>query len=218
LLKNYEIGTKGSLAAGRFSYDIAAYYMDWRDVQLPLTLTVGGIGRSLLVNGASASGPGADVALSTQPLDGLQLGLSASWNDLTVDEDVFSSNVLLFEKGERLNASVETTASASASYTFALGSGGYEGTFDASATYRTELSNRAVVGTSVTITKSDPITIGRAAFTLHSPSRWDATLFADNINNEQDVTFRAQSLVPGLISAYYPRPRTIGLQLEYRFD
>jgi iron complex outermembrane recepter protein len=218
LLKNYEVGTKGSLAGGRFSYDIAAYYMDWQDVQLPLTLTVQGIGRSLLVNGASASGPGVDVSLSTQPIDGLLLGVNASWNDLKVDEDVFSSNVLLFEKGDRLNASVETTAGASVSYNFPFGSGGYEGTFAASGSYRTKLSNRAVAGTSVTVTTSDPILIGRAAFTLHSPGRWDATLFADNINNEQDVTFRAQSLVPGLISAYYPRPRTIGLQLEYRFD
>jgi iron complex outermembrane recepter protein len=218
LLKNYEMGAKGSLLDGRIAYDLAAYYMDWKDVQLPLILIVEGIGRNLLVNGASASGPGVDASFTTEPLDGLQIGVNASWNDLTVDEDVFSNNILLFEKGNRLNSSVETTVGASVSYSVALGGGGYEGTFAASANYRTEMSERGLAGTAVAVTRGDPILIGRAAVTVHSPHGWDATLFADNINNEQDVAFRTLSLVPGLTSAFYNRPRTIGLQLEYRFD
>lgn len=218
LLKNYEIGAKGSLFAGRLIYDTAVYYVDWQDVQLPLTLTVEGISRGLLVNGASASGPGADLTLTTELFEGLQVSVNGSWNDLTVDKDVFSNNVVLFEKGDRLNSSVETTVGASISYDFSFGSSELEGRFVASANRRTKMSEKLLAGTAVTVSNAEPILISRAGFTVHSPRGWDATIFADNLNNEQDVAFRAISLVPGLTNAFYPRPRTIGVQLEYRFD
>src|SRR5262249_30648422 len=34
--KNYEIGAKGSLGEGIFSYDVSAYYIDWSDIQIQI--------------------------------------------------------------------------------------------------------------------------------------------------------------------------------------
>jgi iron complex outermembrane recepter protein len=218
LLKNYEIGAKGTFLDGKLNYDTAVYYMDWRDVQLPLTVTLEGIGRSLLLNGASASGPGVDFALSTQLFDRLRIGMNLSWNDLAVDQDVYSSDIRLFDKGDRLNSSVETTVGASLSYSFPLGGGGLEGTFSATANRTTKISEKALDGTSVLARYGDPILISRASFAVDSPQGWVVTLFADNLNNEQGVTSRTTSLVPGLPCDFYLRPRTVGLQLEYRLE
>lgn len=213
-LKNYEIGLKGGLFGNRLVYDAAVYYMDWQDVQLPLSLNIEGIGRVLLVNGASASGMGVDWSLTARPIAGLELGANVSWNDIQVDSDVYSNDILLFHKGDRLNSSIQTTAGASASYSFGLGAR-REGTFSVSATYRSRATSRALLGTDVVSNQSDPILIARAAFEVNSGQRWGAMLFVDNLANEQGSTFRV-SANPGVVDAQYPRPRTIGFHVDYR--
>jgi outer membrane receptor protein involved in Fe transport len=213
-LKNYEIGLKGGFFGNRLVYDAAVYYMDWQDVQLPLSLNIEGIGRVLLVNGASASGMGVDWSLTARPISRLELGANLSWNDIQVDSDVYSNNIRLFQKGDRLNSSIQTTAGASASYSFGLGAR-REGSVSVSGTYRSRATSRALLGTDVVSNKSDPILIARAAFEVDSGQRWSAMLFVDNIANEQGSTFRA-SANPGVVDAQYPRPRTIGFHVDYR--
>ena len=41
-LRNYEIGSKGTIADGRLSYDAAVYFMDWIHVQQLLTIQYNG--------------------------------------------------------------------------------------------------------------------------------------------------------------------------------
>ena len=107
-LTNYELGIKGDVLAGRLSYDAALYYMDWQDVQQVLTVDVDGAPVTAVVNGESASGLGFDFGLTSEPVAGLELGLSFSWNNLEMDSTVRSfpagappDGVILFDKGER---------------------------------------------------------------------------------------------------------------------
>jgi outer membrane receptor protein involved in Fe transport len=215
-LKNYEIGTKGRFADGMVSIDAAVFFIDWQDVQQTLTVDFGGVPVAAPVNGESASGIGAEFGVMAQPIDGLMLGLNVSWNDLTADSALNSvaNSIPLFAEGDRLNFSPEYTAGASVDYTFELGSGGYEGHFAAAGSYSSEQTYRNVLDSAVVTDVGDPMLIANTSFAVVSPHGWTATLFVDNVTNEQD---------PGVGLFHVPdwnqraRPRTAGVQFEYQF-
>ena len=211
LLKNYEVGSKGSLWGGRLQFDTAVFFLDWRDIQQTISVPVaGGTTAPALINIESASGIGFEFGVSAEVMNGLILGTTFSWNDLSIDEPVPGA----FEKGDRANFSPEYTAGASAEYTFALGSGGYDGHFSLGANYTSSQIRRALVGNVTRVFTGDNMLIGRTSFAVDSPGHWRATLFVDNINNEDGSVFRWH-FPPDF--AYRIRPRTVGLQLDYRY-
>jgi len=215
-LKNYEIGTKGNLWDGHLSFDAAAYYVVWRDTQQSLEIPVpGGTFSQALVNSTGVSGPGLEFGIAARVLQDLELGLTFGWSDLTFDQDVYSSGLLLWGKGTPLNLTSKYTGSANAAYHFRLGSGGFEGKLTASASYSSATQNVEIEGTARDFVPGDNIVIVRSGFSVESPGhRWTGTLFVDNLTNERGTVIRnAQS--PDWSS--HVRPRTIGLQLEHNF-
>lgn len=223
LLKNYELGAKGTLGDGLFSYDAAVYFIDWQDVQLPINIIVEGVGRAALVNGGSASGLGADLGFTVRPRRGLELGMAVSWNSLETDSDVFSGGFILFREGERLNHSPEYTGSVMASYDFPIGERGYSGRFATSANVTAERTFRSLQGPLLVVRTGDELLVSRAGFTLESPDRWSATLFVDNLNNENGAIARQPfTAFTGEGFGFEDwdtrmRPRTYGVQFDYRF-
>jgi iron complex outermembrane recepter protein len=217
-LMNYEVGAKGSLATGKLSYDAALYYIDWRDVQQSLTVPFNGLPFFASVNGVSASGAGFEFAIVARPVDRLELGVTLGWNDLAMDADVISDNTLLFAAGDRLNLSPEYTAGASMEYSFPLGGNGVEGRLSTSANYTSDMDVRTIVDGEQSIATGDPMLIARASFAIHAARNWIATLFVDNLNDEQGSPVRFPFL-PGIDTDWNARvrPRTFGVQLEYRF-
>jgi len=211
-LHNYEIGAKGDALEGHVSFDTAVYYLDWRDVQQVLGVPIGDVCcGGALVNGKSASGPGIDLAMTFRPLGGLQLGVNLGWNDLTLDSEVLSTNVVLFEKGDRLNSSSRYTAGVWADYAFPIGS--LSGRFSASANYSSKQSYRTETLGTIRVQTGDNWSIARAGFSVSSEDRWTATLFIDNLNNEKAALYPTPFFTPEW--APRARPRTTGLQFEY---
>jgi len=216
LLHNYEVGLKTDAMNGRLSFDTAVYYIDWKDVQQLIGVPVGTFCcTSALVNGVGASGPGIDFEVAARPFDGLELRLTSSWNDLTFEDDVRSFNVVMFNKGDRLNLSSKYNGGASAEYSLGLGGGGYRAVFAASANYISRRSYRTVVAAVPRVATGDNWWVSRATFALVSPAHWTATLFGDNLNNENGA------IGPGAYNtpewSQRVRPRTIGVQFDYRF-
>lgn len=219
-LRNYELGSKGSLLDGTISFDTSIYYMDWEAIQQLLLVPYEGIpdGAGAIVNSQAASGVGIDLALSARPSENLQLTAAVSWNNLEMSSNVISGGVLLFSKGDRPNYSPETTASGSAEYHFPLGHSGYKGAVNASISYISQQDYHVLINggssSQVAITQpGDPMTIGRLSFTVFAPTNWTAALFIDNVNN-----WRGTPIQPfGQVSDWDPRvrPRTAGLQFEY---
>lgn len=214
-LMNYELGMKGGFLDGRGTFETAVFYIDWEDVQQSLGVQVSpSVLTTALVNGESASGAGFEAAATIEPIDGLTFSGSFSWNDLSLDSDVYSSNTLLFAKGDRLNFSPETTASAGADYAFPLGGNGFEGRFSISANYISKQSNRVIAG-GLLSQDGDSLLLGRTAFEVTMPKNWSVTLFVDNVGNENGV---------GAEDPFLPvwdarlRPRTVGLQFDYQME
>lgn len=217
-LHNYEIGSKATLLGGRLSFDTALYYLDWRKVQQTLTVPFNGTDVTALVNGKSASGIGVDFAMTVRPLrdfSRLELSLNGGWNDLSMDSVVISQGAVLFNEGDRLNLSPEYTIGGSADYTFAIGSAGYSGRLSMAANYTARQDQRTIAGGNLLIARGEPIFLSRASFAISAPTRWTATVFGENLNNEQDAVIRDPSGIPDWTAR--PRPRTVGVQVEYRF-
>jgi len=216
-LRNYELGSKGSFWGGRVVYDASVYYMQWRGIQQSLTVPYANVTTQAIVNGQSASGLGSDLAVVVEPIQDLKIQASVSWNNLEFDSDVISGGLLLFRQGDRTTSSPELTGGLSAEYDFAIGSRGYRGAFSVSANYISPQAYRGFVGPTLTdleVDTGDPMVLARAAFSLDTPGQWKTTLYVDNLNNERGAPVKAFVGVPDWDARV--RPRTIGLQIDYR--
>jgi len=221
-LRNFEMGSKGSLIDGLLSYDTSVYYMKWNGIQQQLYVPYLGVpaGAIAVVNAQSASGVGVDLAASMEPVRGLILRLNGSWNNLGMDTDVLSGGVILFNKGNRPNYSPQTTAGLAAEYRFPLGGHGYTGHIETSVNYVSRQSYRALQNGGAPdafalVQRGDPLTTGRVSLSLVAPRHWQASLFVDNVTNERGSPIDAFAGVPDWAARV--RPRTAGLQLEYGF-
>lgn len=210
-LKNYEVGAKGGFMGGRITYDTSVYYIKWEDIQQALTVNLGTFLTSATVNAPAASGPGVDLALTMYATDGLTLGASVSWNDLTFDENTISGTSILFPKDGRILSSPELTAGVSLDYGFDIGTTTLSGRFSTSANY---VSERLSYQTSPTnFEEADEIVMARASFAIESRSGWTGSLFVDNLTDEEGY-------VPDRFSPRWDawiRPRTVGMQFEYSY-
>lgn len=216
-LTNYEIGAKGSILDGGLTYEAAVFYVDWQDVQRSLSILLPpnfNVTTTAVVNGAGASGAGASLALTARPVGGLELGGTASWNDLTLDNDVISGTTVIGRAGNRLSFSPEYTASVFAEYSWELG-GGFTARVAGGGNYLPAmLADPTVIGGVVVVPKNDSMLTADARFSLAAAEHWTATLFADNLTDEDGTPARGLNPVEWSIRI---RPRTIGLQLEYQF-
>ena len=76
-LTNYELGLKTQLLAGRASFNVAAFRIDWRNIQQ--AVVVGGIGSG--DNTGDAVSKGLELEASYLPVDRLRVGISAAYTD-----------------------------------------------------------------------------------------------------------------------------------------
>lgn len=219
-LKNYEVGAKGSALSGRVAFDASLYYLDWQDPQQLLTVRVpvptapGFRDLAAIVNGESASGLGADLGLTLKLTNALAFGLAVSWNDLTSDRDIVSGALTLYEEGDRLANSVEYTVGSSLDYVFALAGGKWEGRFSLAGNYTSAQATRGVANGSVYVLQGDSLLIGRTSFSVTADTGWTASLFVDNLSNENGIPTPFLGVTDLDMRI---RPRTVGLQLEYRY-
>ena len=215
-LTNYEVGMKGSAFDGLLVFETAIYHMDWEDIQLLLATPIDGLPYPGVVNGARARGNGIDVDLTLRLASGLNISPYVSWNDLEMSSDVVSGGDVLYSKDDRPSGSPKTTAGISADYSFPLGASGATASISAGANYISELAYRTITtpGEPVLIQESDRILTSRASVSVEF-DRWTAMLFGDNLSNERGAT---AVMFPGVVPDWQSRlrPRTIGLQVEYR--
>lgn len=213
-LHNYELGTRGTLFDGLMAFDAAAFYIYWQDVQQNITVIENGIPFSATINGEAASGFGADASVTLRPAPGLNISGSFGWNDITLNGDVFSGGVLLFAKGSRLNFSPEYTATIAGDYAHDIG-GDLTARFSASGTFTSGQVTRVLLGSAVSEGRTGDVFIPRASIALESRAGWTATLYGDNLTNF------SSPIAPGFgaFEQYLSqaRPRTFGVQFEYRY-
>lgn len=215
-LKSYEIGMKGLFWDGRITANLAAYYIDWSNIQIQANRVSDSV--QFATNVGAAVSKGLEFELGIDPGDGLFIGLNGAFNDskiteLTPEEAAISGAVL----DHRLSAP-RFQGAGYASYTFDLADD-MEGSLAASAQY---------IGA---YNSSFPNTPGFPNVPLSTFGRTDAywnvnasvgvtkgpigaQLYVENLFDDHSVTYIHPEAF--LVSRFGTlRPRTIGIRLSY---
>jgi iron complex outermembrane receptor protein len=210
-LVSYELGFKSTVLEHRMTFDVAAFYIDWSQIQL--TVSAGGFG--FLGNGGKAKSQGLEAAWQFAPVRGLMLSANASWTDPKLAADTPPG--LFGYKGDRLPYVPKWNANLGIDYDFPMASGwsGFVG-----ASYRFVGSRasdfRAVPGPRKEVPSYDGIDL-RAGVNY---ANWTIKAYVKNLTNERGITAIApQTTDPNAnpFSAAYVPPRTVGISASVDF-
>ena len=118
-LTNYEIGLKGSFFNNRLTANLAAFYIDWNNIQVQANRVSDTIQFATNIGGAVSKG--IEFELVGRPFDGLRLAASGAYIDAYIDDlSPIEAAISGAEKGISL-AAPEFSGSATATYSFQVG-------------------------------------------------------------------------------------------------
>jgi outer membrane receptor protein involved in Fe transport len=204
-LWNYEIGTKLSLFDRRLTIDAAAFYIDWKKIQLQVR-TPNGI--PYTDNAGSAKSKGVEATIVARPAIGAEFGTSLSYTDAKLTS--VEPGVPAAQVGDRLPGSSPFTAYVYGQYGFPVGEGGriaLRMDYSYSGRAFSDLGN-----------KNNPAALSFGKYSevgarvLVSTGLFDLSLFVQNLtNNRGRISARQYFLVPVEVRQM---PRTFGVRIS----
>ena len=196
--KNFEIGTRFSLADGSMLFDIAAYHIDWDNIQARLFVPV--TFEAYTTNGGGADIDGVELTMTLNPTKNLQFMSSVSYNDARLSSllpDSFAAGGG-YAKGTTLPGASDWTLSNSVSLHFD----------DAPMKPRFSLAHRylsnAPVAFDSTLEKGDYHIVDLTAF-MNLTDNIELGVYAKNIFDQYGILSAPFSFAGAVV-----RPRTIG--------
>ena len=213
-LWNYELGSKSSFMGGRGTFNVAAFYMDIKDLQA--TVTAGSCSSRVVFNVPEARSAGLELELAAQPSPLFDFAISASYNDSQLDSTLTSTDaqgnvsvVSGIQKGNRLPTVPELQAAAAATYRWEMTrnwAGYLTGTYQHVGSRFTQIGDQAAGFGTVNLlafeqagggTIGGPLTQNTFTFDPELPAydlvnlrlgvlsgKWDVALFVNNVTDE----------------------------------
>jgi outer membrane receptor protein involved in Fe transport len=212
-LTNYEIGLKTSTADGRFGLDIAAYYLDWKDIQLFVRINDVGLN----ANGGTATSQGVEFTATANPVAGLSFTFTGAYTDAELTEDtdpVFVGGL----DGDPLPWVPDWSLGLGADYEWNVftDAKAYIGGLVAYTGKRTDdFQNRDANGNIREIDSYTTLDLRTGILW----DRWSIELYGKNVTDEEGINdIENPGIFPnGAAGIALIRPRTIGLSLGARF-
>lgn len=216
--QNYEIGAKTQWWENRMIVNVAAYYIEWSDIQIDAFRSSDSLG--FVANAGEAISQGLEVELQVLPLESLELNFALTLQDASIDsisaEDSLRSGVV---EGDSLPGSYDYKVSGSAQYSWYL-AGGEEMYARVSAQYIDESKNgfSQLAGTGL----ANPYLRDNASYENVDASigllvgQWELTGYGENLTNNDDYIVNLGGQTGGN-SVTTLRPRTLGVRAHYRF-
>lgn len=218
-LWNYEVGMKSAWLDQRLILNVTAFAIRWSNIQTKNRTPE--LGFVYIGNAGTASSDGIEAELIARPIDNLDLRASVSFQDARLTEDQPLADPDLGEDadpdagrdGDRIPNTPRVTANLGAQYKIPV-------TASMNAVFHGDVS---YVGSSQTyFSKRSVFYQELASYTLADlragleGEQWTATLFVKNVFDKRaEVDKLYQTDAP--LSVFTNRPRTIGINVGYRF-
>ena len=219
---NYEVGLKGSAFDGMLGGSIAAFYMDYSDLQVPTYIIVDGVPAQRIVNAAKATIKGIEADFVLEPasmvsLDGNLSYLNAKYDRFLAADNIIGSNrdvsgnkmfgVPSFSANLGANVTVPVAGEWSAKL---RGEWSYQGK-----TYFTPFEDLRGVS-------QKSYSLFNARLELHNPDQgWRVAAYIRNITNKRVAGFMNELVdtpYTGVFRATtYKPPRTFGVSVGVDF-
>ena len=215
-LINYELGMKGRFFDGRLSANIAAYYIDWKDIQVQANRVSDTIQFATNVGGARSRG--VEFEIVAMPVHNLSFGINGSIGgtkitELTAQEAAISGAV----KGGRLSApDFQGSAFLQVGFDLSADTSGY---FNATLQHVGSFPNNFpnVPGRPGVVAPTFGFTDSYENINLSlGLKRGDlsAILYVENVLDSDPITYiHPEAFVSSRFSTL--RPRTVGIRLGY---
>ncbi|MFC7049467.1 TonB-dependent receptor [Emcibacter nanhaiensis] len=213
---NYEVGGKFTLADGRLTVIAAAYYIDWKDLQISDFDANFGVG--YISNAGSAHSAGLELEIVAQPTDRLTLTFAGNISEAELDEDIpganFSTEGTIIESGSRLPNVPKYKFGGTAQYVYPINDE-LNMVFHGDVSFVGESFSRLEAGVNEGIGFGDSVqpsyAVGNVSVAV-AAENWTATLFVENVWDE----FAA--LGDDNFGGFHRnKPRTVGINLKYDF-
>jgi iron complex outermembrane receptor protein len=243
-LWNYEVGSKSKVAGGRGSVNLAAFYMDIKNLQA--TVTAGTCSSRLVFNVPKARSTGAEVEFELAPTDHFDFAISATKTDSKLRSTVTSTDksgvttiVSGIRSGARMPSVPEEQLAAAATLRWPVrtwigyATGVYQHIGDRYTQVGDEdLGSPAAVSlTTFAGTIGGPLTQSVFTFDPKLPSydlvnlrlgllygKWDTALFVNNVTNERALlSLDRERGLRARVSYLTNQPRTIGISSRVTF-
>ncbi len=211
-LWSYEVGFKSTLADNRVTFNAAAYFIDWTDIQQLNRLACG---FQYTANAGEAESIGFEVEMVAAITDGLTATVGVGYTDAEITDD---GGVAGVSKGDTIQGVPDWTANGSIDYMFPLGNN-WDGMVRADANYYGESFSSNNESSSENLRKRDAWSAVNLRAGMINET-WDLILFVDNVTDERANLADSRSIAaetPGRQRLVTNRPRTIGLEARMRF-
>jgi len=238
-LKNFEIGTKNTLANGRVRLNATIFDMKWKDYQLevvdPSNVPCGDDGslpppncgqpwQKVVANVGNASSRGVEVQFDWAATEHLSVGANATWLDAKLDDDVLLGEGDPVPSGSRLPLSPKFKGSLYAQYDWDVDwFGGASAWLRLQWSYTGDMLNQVEPltlddGPAPQI-KQPSYNIGDLRFGVDR-ANWSFQLYVNNLTDERAVLFANPyefDYFFGRSRVSVNRPRSFGIRWIQRF-
>ncbi|HEY8538396.1 MAG TPA: TonB-dependent receptor [Steroidobacteraceae bacterium] len=218
-IDNYELGVKGTWLNGRLTANVAAYWIDWSNIQVQANRRSDSI--QFATNIGRARSKGVEFELFASPSPGLEVGINGSLNnakvtDLTPEEATVSGAVVgarlafpKFQGAAFMRYSTDLTPTVRgfiAAYLQHVGS------------FPNQFPN--VPGNpnqqAATYGYTESFENVNLSLGANFGSQWKATLYVENLFDDHSITYLHPEAFADARAATM-RPRTIGIRINYDY-
>jgi iron complex outermembrane recepter protein len=207
--KNYELGVKADLLDHKASIDLSLYYIDWKDIQIPLRTA---LGNAYTSNGSAAKSEGIELSVTARPMHGLNVSTWLSYNHAVLTEAFPAGSTVYGVSGDRLPNTAKFSGNLNIRQEFPI-SGELTGFVGGTLSY---------VGDRLSIFQATPERErfpGYAQTDIRGGTQygsWQTNLFINNVTDKRGLLNGGAGYY--LPFAYvYTQPRTVGLSVTKTF-
>lgn len=207
---NYEAGLKGLIFGNKVNFELTAYHIKWKGMQLNVSQQQGDNTCIFVDNGGSATSDGVEFSTGISLTNELRLSGTVNYQDASLDEDVPQSGGMA---GDRLPLSSDWQWSLAADYRKPLH--GFTALAGANISYKSPYDNffesRGAYYPFPSLTLA-------GAYVGAEIGDLNARLSVQNLFNERSFVGMQYPFRPDFgIRAVPAQPRTVALSLDYQF-